>query len=65
MWGGEANEARQEHTARMEANRRCEGAMQVPIARVRDFDQSLSLADAFILHALGVKVTLYQEMGTL
>ena len=57
----EANEREQEHDARMEANRCYEDAMQVTSDSNRDFDQSLSLADAFILHALGVKVALYPE----
>jgi len=39
--------------------------MQLTIAGIQDFDQSLLLGDAFILHALGVKVTLYDEMVTL
>jgi hypothetical protein len=57
----EANEGQQEHEARVEANRCYEDAMQAPIDSNQDFDQSLSLADAFILHALGVKVALYPE----
>lgn len=65
MWDGEANNAQQEHDARVEANGRDEDAMQLPIAGILDFDQLLSLADAFILHALGVKVTPYQEVVTL
>jgi len=52
----EPNEAQQEHNARMEANRRYEEAMQLAIAGIEDLDQSLSLSDALILHALGVKV---------
>ena len=65
MWDWEANEAQQEHNARIEADRRYEDGMQVPIAIIQDFDQSLSLADTFILHALGVKATLYQAMVNL
>jgi len=60
MWLWETNEAQQEDNARMEANRSYEDAMQLTIAGIQDFDQSLSLADAFILRALGVKVTLSQ-----
>ena len=46
----------------MEADRRYEDAMQIAF-EIPDFDQSLSLADAFILHALGVEVALFQEMA--
>ena len=63
MWLWETNEAQQEQ--HMEANRSYEDAMQLPIANIQDFDQSLSLGDAIILHALGVKVTLHPEMATL
>jgi hypothetical protein len=49
------NEAEQEHNARMEANRRYEEAMKVTITGKEDFDQSLSSADALILHAMGVE----------
>jgi hypothetical protein len=65
MWDWRANEAQQEHDARMEANRCYEDAMQVPVDGIQDFDRSLSLADVFILHALGVKVALYPEIATL
>jgi hypothetical protein len=65
MWEWGADEAQQEQDERMEANRRYEDAMQVPGDSIRDFDQSLSLADAFILHALGVRVALYSEIATL
>jgi hypothetical protein len=50
------NEAEQEHNARMEANRRYEEAMKVAITGKEEFDQSLSSADALILHAMGVEV---------
>jgi hypothetical protein len=51
------NEEQQEHDARMEANRRYEDAMKEVIAKVEEFDQSLSLADVLSLNALGVKVS--------
>jgi hypothetical protein len=53
------NEEQQEHDARMEANRRYEEAMKVTTADIKDkgFDQSLSLADALVLHAMGVEVS--------
>jgi hypothetical protein len=57
------NEAQLEQNAIMQANRRNEDAIQ-PITSVEDFDQRLSLADAFILHALGVTVTHYEQMLT-
>jgi uncharacterized protein YfiM (DUF2279 family) len=57
------DEAQQEHNARMEANRRYEDAMKVTIASKEDFDQSLSPADALILHALGVKVGRHSRLS--
>ena len=58
LWNWEPNEAKQESNALMEANRDDEDAMQ-------DFNQRLSLADAFILHALGVTLMVSQHMLTL
>jgi len=64
MWPWEVNEAQETHSVRMEANGHYEDAMQLTIAGIQDFDQSLSLADAFILHALGVEVALYHQLVT-
>ena len=57
-WDWGANDARQEPNARVEANRCKEDGLQGSMGGIQDFDQSLSVADAFILHALGVKVAL-------
>ena len=57
-WDWGSNDAQQEQNARMEANRRKDDGLQGSMASIQDFDQSLSVADAFILHALGVKVAL-------
>ena len=46
----------------MEANRRYEEAMKVAIASTEAFDQSLSPADALILHALGVEVCRHSRL---
>ena len=65
LWNWEPNEAKQESNALLKANRCDEDAMQAPIAALQNFDESLSLGDVFILHALGVKVLVYQDMLTL
>jgi hypothetical protein len=57
-WDRGANDAHQEQNTRMEANGRKEDGLQGSMGSIQDFDQSLSIADAFILHALGVKVAL-------
>ena len=58
MWDRGANDAQQEQNARLETNRHEEDGLQGSMGSIQDFDQSLSVADAFILHALGVKVVL-------
>jgi hypothetical protein len=56
------DEAQQEHNARMEANRRYEEAMKAAIPSKEDFDQSLSPADALVLHAMGVEVSSHSRL---